>query len=364
MMKNNIQKLNRFIELLRGGTICLRQYGFLYTLKLCVKKLIKRLRKKFGWAPKITIIVPVYNVEAYLRPCLDSCVNQTMEEIEILCINDGSTDRSGKILREYAKKDRRIKIVNKRNGGLSSARNAGLDRFRGEVVMFLDSDDYLSLNACERVWEEMQKQPTDIVIFGTDIFPAVPKAPDWYFRTLNVADHRYSKPGAAVLFWEHCSKPFVWRQAFSGKLLRENHARFHEDVKYGEDIAFQMEYIPHGENFAFISDKLYHYLWHREGSLMNLYDSQWDERLYQHLQFIGYVTEYWQKQGWLQIWGMEYTRWLLQFFVQNCTSPNTKNPQKHMGTLVNLLETFNLVKHLDEMTAKNKILADVVRTFM
>ena len=95
--------------------------------------------------PKVSIIVPVYNVEEYLVKCLDSLVNQTLKEIEIICINDGSTDNSLEILNTYAQKDSRITIIDKKNEGVSAARNTGLNISKGEYIMFVDSDDYLEL---------------------------------------------------------------------------------------------------------------------------------------------------------------------------------------------------------------------------
>ncbi len=129
-----------------------------------------------GLPVKVSVIVPVYNVEQYLSACLHSCVNQTLYDIEIICVNDGSTDGSLAILQAFAQRDHRVKIIDKPNGGLSSARNAGIDQANGEMIMFLDSDDYLSLNACERVWTETLEAPTDVIIFGTRIFPNSPRA--------------------------------------------------------------------------------------------------------------------------------------------------------------------------------------------
>lgn len=93
--------------------------------------------------PKISIIVPVYNVEKYLRKCIDSILNQTFKDFELILIDDGSTDESGKICDEYNLKDNRIKVIHKENGGLSSARNAGLDIAQGEYIGFVDSDDWI-----------------------------------------------------------------------------------------------------------------------------------------------------------------------------------------------------------------------------
>ena len=92
----------------------------------------------------ISVIIPVYNVENYLRECLDSVINQSLDNIEIICVNDGSTDKSRDILSEYKNKDKRISILDKENGGLSSARNAGLKAAVGKYVFFLDSDDCIA----------------------------------------------------------------------------------------------------------------------------------------------------------------------------------------------------------------------------
>ena len=98
---------------------------------------------------KVSIIIPVYNVENYLRVCLDSVVNQTYSDLEIICINDGSTDTSLDILNEYAKNDSRILVVSQLNRGLAAARNTGLEYVTGELCYFLDSDDYIERNLIE-----------------------------------------------------------------------------------------------------------------------------------------------------------------------------------------------------------------------
>ena len=97
--------------------------------------------------PEISIIIPVYNVEKYLDECLNSAANQTFENIEIICVNDGSTDGSLEILESHASKDKRIRIISQENKGVSSARNEGLDAARGKYIYFMDSDDYMDLNA-------------------------------------------------------------------------------------------------------------------------------------------------------------------------------------------------------------------------
>jgi glycosyltransferase involved in cell wall biosynthesis len=121
-------------------------------------------------APQASIIIPVYNVERYLEECLDSAVGQTLQDIEIICVNDGSTDGSRAILERYAHTDPRIIIVDKQNGGLSSARNAGLDVANGEYVIFLDSDDFQESELLELCCEKAEESSLDIVFFDAQSF--------------------------------------------------------------------------------------------------------------------------------------------------------------------------------------------------
>lgn len=116
--------------------------------------------------PLISIIVPVYNVEKYLSKCLDSLVNQTYENIEIVCVDDGSIDSSGEICDEYAKKDARIKVIHKENGGLSDARNVGLETINGEYVMFIDSDDWIDKDTCDYCINTLKLYDVDLILWS------------------------------------------------------------------------------------------------------------------------------------------------------------------------------------------------------
>jgi glycosyltransferase involved in cell wall biosynthesis len=115
--------------------------------------------------PFVSVIIPVYNVEKYLRECLDSIINQTFSNIEIICVDDGSTDSSADILKEYSTRDNRITIITKENGGLSSARNAGIDIATGEYLTFLDSDDYLEKEAIQTLYDKASSEQLDILLF-------------------------------------------------------------------------------------------------------------------------------------------------------------------------------------------------------
>lgn len=116
--------------------------------------------------PKISVIVPVYNVEKYLHRCVDSIINQTYKDIEIILVDDGSTDRGGEICDNYAKLDNRIKVIHKKNGGLSDARNIGIENSTGEYISFVDSDDYIHYDMIKRLYINIKECKANISICG------------------------------------------------------------------------------------------------------------------------------------------------------------------------------------------------------
>lgn len=115
---------------------------------------------------KISVIVPIYNTEKYLHKCIDSILNQTFKDLEVILVDDGSTDSSGAICDEYSKKDNRVVVVHKPNGGLSDARNAGIDVAKGEYISFIDSDDFITQTMMETMYELAQKMGAEISITG------------------------------------------------------------------------------------------------------------------------------------------------------------------------------------------------------
>ena len=118
--------------------------------------------------PKISVIIPIYNVEKYLPRCLDSVKNQTFTDFQAICVDDGSTDNSGRIAEEYAKHDKRFVVVHKENGGMSDTRNVGVDLAKGEFVLFLDSDDFIHPQTLEFLYKSAINNNADMVVFKFD----------------------------------------------------------------------------------------------------------------------------------------------------------------------------------------------------
>lgn len=251
------------------------QIGHTFEYKVPVTSLnnfesVKASQKAKKTQPLFSVIIPVYNNEKFLSSCLDSILLQTFEDIEVICINDGSTDHSLSILEEYAKLDPRIVIINQTNKGPAQTRNAGLDVAVGKYILFLDSDDYYSINTCERISKEIQKRKNpDAVIFGTKLFPEVPKASDWHYYVLTTPNTYYESIDDTELLTKPYLKVYSWRCCFKREFLNEKSLRFNPEFKYGEDALFMYEAVIKFKGVAVISDKLYNYRHFNADSLMN-----------------------------------------------------------------------------------------------
>lgn len=294
--------------------------------------------------PKISVIIPVYNVENYLSRCLESVIQQTLLDIEIIAVDDGTKDRSVEIVKKYMALDHRIQLVQKENGGLASARNTGLAVAEGEVILFLDSDDYLKLNACERIYEEYLNYGADIIVFGSTAFPQIPEPDEWVVWKLKCRNAYYPKFHPNALFKEPCGTPFAWNRAFARDFLEEQHLKFDEDVLFGEDIVFLFETVPSAKGIRFIKDKLHYYQCFRQGSLMNQYNKEQEKKMWHHLKNVQIITDYWDKKGWIQQWGKEYFEWFISFIVPDLIRYQGENKEKIAYKAVQILQHYGVDK--------------------
>ena len=205
----------------------------------------------------ISLIVPVYNVEKYLARCLDSLLNQTYKDIEIICINDGSTDSSYDILKEYSEKDERIIILNQANQGISVARNNGLKIASGEYVGYVDSDDWLDLNFCEKLYNAAKKYDADVAAGG------IIKISDKYQRKLlsyqeeKVYDNVHDK----FIACDVPDKSYVWNKIYKKSKLIEHDISFIPNVIY-EDIVFTPKVLYYTDKLVTVPDTNYYYFRH------------------------------------------------------------------------------------------------------
>lgn len=206
--------------------------------------------------PTISIIVPVYNVEKYLPRCIDSILNQTFSDFELILVDDGSPDRCGHICDEYAAKDERIRVIHKRNGGVSSARNAALDIVQGEYVMFCDGDDAAEPLWCEKMYSLICQYSNYWIICNVWRVDSQGKQ-----TTMHPLEKQKSELMCVPFYSLYCSGlcGSLWSTIFSAKRVRENGLRFNEKYKIGEDTDFTMRYLKHCNGILFLSEPLYFY---------------------------------------------------------------------------------------------------------
>lgn len=218
---------------------------------------------------KISVVVPVYKVEDYLADCLDSIINQTFEDIEIICINDGSPDNSLKILEEYAEKDSRITVYSQENGGHAVATNRGISMATGDYLFLMDSDDVLELNALELSYNKAVKNDVDFVIFKAINYN---HARDEYYETeVYSMDKVYKKVGDSVfnykdlgeLIFEMSVTP--WSKLYKRKFIVDNNIIFPEGLIF-EDNVFFYDALLTAERLCFLDEFLFVRRWYSTSS--------------------------------------------------------------------------------------------------
>lgn len=208
--------------------------------------------------PKFSIIIPVYNVSAFLEDCLNSIIQQTYNNFEIICINDGSTDNSLEILEKFAQKDKRIKIFTQKNQGVSVARNLGLDKAKGEYILFCDADDIFKSNLCFEVAAKIEQTHDDVIAYGHENYID------------NILDEVCYSSITKLLKKETLKEwlnlqVFVWEKAFKRSFIEEKNIRFPVGIKNAEDLVFCLRVYFSGAKYSLIEKALYEYQKERNG---------------------------------------------------------------------------------------------------
>lgn len=302
--------------------------------------------------PKISVIVPVFNMENYLSRCLDSLLSQTIEAVEIITINDGSTDRSEQILRNYAQKDSRIVIINQENGGVSSARNRGLEAVRGEYTGFVDPDDWAGCRMYERLLKTASCFNADIVMcayvreFGTHSKPKMFSTPAMIHYKGEDVQKNIMRRIVGPLNEETATPEMldawgtVWSKLYRTTLIKENNISFTSLKKIGtnEDSLFNIKACYYAESFIFLNQHLYHYWRQNDSSVTTGYKDDLDIKwAYLYKEIEGFLKE--------KNLGEEYFRAL-----DNRISLNV------LGLGLNEISSHNGSSSLSKLTRLNHIL--------
>lgn len=230
--------------------------------------------------PKVSVIVPIYNVEKYLEKCINSLLSQTLEDIQIILVNDGSKDNSGNIAREYEKNNKnRIIYVEKENGGLSDARNHGLKYATGDFIAFLDSDDYIEKNAYEEMYNKAIEENADYV--ECDFI--------WEFPNKIRVDKQYPYKNKKEML--SFVRVVAWNKLIKRQLITDNNLEFPKGLRY-EDVEFTYKLIPFINKFTYVDKPFIHYV-QREGSIANVQN----ERTAEIFTVLDNVIEFYKKNN-------------------------------------------------------------------
>ena len=214
---------------------------------------------------KVSVIIPIYNAYDYLRPAMDSVLDQTLRDIEIICIDDGSTDKSLEILKEYQKSDDRVRIITETNAGPALARNKGISRARGEYVAFLDADDFFEPILLESLYSAAKRDDLDIVISEYDVY----NSNTANFEDAPPVEHAdIYTPGAVTSKNEHPDDIFTsttgsaWNKLYRRSFIIDKGLSFLPDVKMYEDVYFVVTSLSLAERVGKVFDVLMHHRVH------------------------------------------------------------------------------------------------------
>ena len=294
--------------------------------------------------PKVSVIVPVYNVEEYLPKCLESLVNQTLEDIEIIVVNDGATDGSPAIIDKYANQYSKIHAVTKVNGGLSDARNYGLKYATGEYIGYVDSDDFVELDMYEIMYQKAQQEKSDIV-------------------ECNLR-HTYSdtediEVGAKIQDKKQMimvGRSVVWNKIYRREWLLGTKVAFSKGLIY-EDVEFFVKLVPYIGTYSYVDEASIHYV-QRESSINNMSSA----KTLDILKILGHIDEFYKKRGFYEEYqdALEFlfARILLcSSFSRMSKIPNRKDRnyalQKNWNMLVRHYPTWRKNRYLKQTKGKN-----------
>ena len=215
----------------------------------------------------ISIIVPVYNAEDTIDRCLDSIRRQTLGDIEVIIVNDGSTDNSSRLIRKYTKEDSRFRLIDKENTGVSDARNVGIEHAHGEYLQFADSDDWLSERASQSLLDAMQLFGADMVISD---FVRVYKRSAVVMGNLPIKGCITCAEFATYMMKAPANFYYgvMWNKLYRSEIVKQAKVRCSTELSLGEDFLFNIEYLYHACHIAVIHEPVYYYV-KRKGSLID-----------------------------------------------------------------------------------------------
>ena len=268
---------------------------------------------------QVSVVIPVYNIEQHLRQCLDSVVAQTLDDLEIICVDDGSTDTSLQILEEYAARDNRLQVISRKNSGPGAARNAGFERATGEFLIFLDSDDWFEPDFLELMRRQAKQTGADITIcraveFDTQTGGEFPS--EWMLKTRYLPDLVFQPEEIAPHLFQF-TYGMAWDKLYARSFLMRTGLQF-PTLRNSEDLAFVFPSLLAAKRIAVLPEVLLHHRVNRSVSVSNTRSSQ-PEAPYEAFRI---VKEYLETQGQMELYERSFLNWAMEFLVWHVSNMN------------------------------------------
>ena len=324
----------------------------------------------------VSMIVPVYNGEKYLHKCIGSIINQDHKKIEIILIDDGSTDDGGKICNKYALSDKRIIVIHTKNNGPAAARNRGIEKAKGEFIFFLDADDFIEKNALSLLVENYDKYKVDLIIgdfnkIKEDVSEISNSGHDRFFSGSKLLTKKeiieyiffyLKKPNRAPLFTQS------WGRLFKSEIIKKNKIFFNTDLRTFEDVAFNFEYLKYIDKLFFLKKNIYNHLVHDNyaSATMKICDDPkilfgYIRALANAKEFLAkYCPDFEIKKG----VGHAYISYTIIQLVRTCGQVNDRNKKKiyeFIQKLINSPEVRSNLQFYSPSKGESKILPVFMR---
>lgn len=293
----------------------------------------------------VSVIVPVYNVEKYLKNCLNSIVNQTYQNLEIILVDDGSTDKSGEIIASFSETDSRIKVISKENGGISSARNAGLRAARGDYLCFVDADDRISSEFVEKMHREIIASGADLCMCGYEREG----------RRVFAISERCSHKDIGTEFYKNIKfSQVVWSKLYKRELL--DGLFFDESKAIGEDDLYITQVLPRCSLVSSIEEALYHYTVNYNGATLSKFNARKIDMLPVYVEKLSIIQENWPESfQYVLKTAVDYFIWIHIEFGMRHLKNNTAFVEKLVKEREDLYRLFQANGSLIERKDFDKI---------
>ena len=299
--------------------------------------------------PKVSVVIPVYNVERFLNESISSLLNQTLEDIELICVNDGSPDNSLEILNGFAAKDSRVKVISKPNGGCGSARNRALDEASGEYIYFFDPDDYVLPNALEELYANATSNDSDLVMFKIARFFEDNPEIDYSMPFYNFDEIFTEVDFNNFTFTYKDIKHYVMNSAFApwSKLYKKEYLDSYDDFRFDlgvafDDVPFHVKSVLRAKKISFAPDYYYHYRWDNPTSVNNTSSNGVDI-----MKIVDLVEEFIVREGYFEELKDEFFYFKVNQIVMYMVSSHSEDYfQLAKNKLLKL--DFNDIKHIGD----------------